>query len=230
MAGIASCGLVSLDHVEVVPNNANGKDDQKQFQEPEEEDNVDYSKRAQWLRAALLGANDGLISVASLLMSVGAVKTDGKAMLLAGFAGSVAGASSMAIGEFVSVYTQYEVEVAQMKRDKSNGGGNEKDIEMGIEKENLPNPFVAAFASALSFSVGALGPLLAAAFIKDYNIRLLVLVAVASLALVVFGGVGAVLGKVPVVRSCVRILLGGWMAMAISYALTKLVASSGLEL
>ncbi|KAI4300000.1 hypothetical protein L6164_033420 [Bauhinia variegata] len=128
-------------------------------------------------------------------MGVGAVKTDVKDMLLAGFAGSVAGASSMAIGEFVSVYTQYKVEVAQMKRDKR-----------------------------------ALVPLLAAALIKDYNIRLLVLVALASLALVVFGGVGAVLGKVPIVGSCVRILFGGWMAMAISYGLTKLLASSGLEL
>ncbi|KAI4299999.1 hypothetical protein L6164_033419 [Bauhinia variegata] len=230
MAGLSPCGLVSLNHVEVVQNHANETDVEKQFQQPDEEDNFDYSERGQWLRAALLGATDGLVSVASLLMGVGAVKTDVKAMLLAGFAGSVAGASSMAIGEFVSVYTQYEVEVAQMKRDKSIGEGNEKDTEMGIEKENLPNPFKAAFASALSFSVGALVPLLAAAFIKDYNIRLLVLVAVSSLALVMFGGVGAVLGKVPIVGSCVRILFGGWMAMAISYGLTKLLASSGLEL
>ncbi|KAI4300001.1 hypothetical protein L6164_033421 [Bauhinia variegata] len=117
MAGLSACGLVSLNHVEVVSNHANEKDAEKQFQQPDEEDHFDYSERGQWLRAALLGANDGLVSVASLLMGVGAVKTDVKAMLLAGFAGSVAGASSMAIGEFVSVYTQYEVEVAQMKRE-----------------------------------------------------------------------------------------------------------------
>ncbi|KAI4296308.1 hypothetical protein L6164_036276 [Bauhinia variegata] len=224
MAGLGSCGLVSLNHIEVVPNQAN-ENDQKQFQEPKEEDNFDYSQRAQWLRAALLGANDGLVSIASLLMGVGAVKTDVKAMLLAGFSGSVAGASSMAIGEFVSVYTQYEIEVAQMKRDNI-GEGNEKDMEMG----NLPNPFQAAFASALSFSVGALVPLLAAAFIKDYKIRLGVVVAVASLALVVFGAVGAVLGKVPVMRSCVRVLLGGWIAMAITFGLTKSLNSCGLDL
>lgn len=77
---------------------------------------VDYAQRAQWLRAAVLGANDGLVSVASLMMGIGAVKPDAKAMLIVGFAGMVAGACSMAIGEFVSVYTQYDIEKAQMRR------------------------------------------------------------------------------------------------------------------
>lgn len=73
-------------------------------------------QRAQWLRAALLGANDGLVTVASLMMGVGSIKEDVKAMLLVGFAGLVAGACSMAIGEFVSVCTQRDIETAQMKR------------------------------------------------------------------------------------------------------------------
>ncbi|KAJ1402288.1 Ccc1 family [Sesbania bispinosa] len=72
---------------------------------------IDYSQRGQWLRAAMLGANDGLVSVASLMMGVGAVKEDINAMLLAGFVGIVAGDCSMAIGEFVSVYTQYDIEI-----------------------------------------------------------------------------------------------------------------------
>lgn len=82
----------------------------------EEKEEVDYMQRAQWLRAALLGANDGLVTVASLMMGVGSIKEDVKAMLLVGFAGLVAGACSMAIGEFVSVCTQRDIEVAQMKR------------------------------------------------------------------------------------------------------------------
>ena len=201
--------------------------DSKHCQRIEEGDNVDYFQRAQWLRAAVLGANDGLVSVASLMMGVGSVKEDIKPMLLAGFAGLFAGACSMAIGEFVSVYTQRDIEVAQIKRENSmKVGENEEEG----EKEKLPNPFQAAFASALAFSVGAVMPLLAAAFIKPHKVRLGVLVLVASLALVVFGIVGAVLGKTPKVKSSIRVLVGGWMAMAITFGLTKLIGSDGLQM
>uniref|UniRef100_A0A0R0FW29 Vacuolar iron transporter n=1 Tax=Glycine max TaxID=3847 RepID=A0A0R0FW29_SOYBN len=115
----------------------------------EEEKGFDYAKRAQWLRAAVLGANDGLLSTASLMMGVGAVRKDVKSMILTGVAGLVAGACSMAIGEFVSVYSQYDIELAQMKRE-----GNMD------QKDKLPNPYYAAFASALAFAVGAGVPLL----------------------------------------------------------------------
>ncbi|KAL0334454.1 UNVERIFIED_CONTAM: Vacuolar iron transporter1 [Sesamum angustifolium] len=156
---------------------------------PEVEE-FDYSKRAQWLRAAVLGANDGLVSIASLMMGVGAVKDDVKVMILTGFAGLFAGACSMAIGEFVSVYSQLDIEVAQMKREKRMVENDEEDV----EKEKLPNPFQAALASALAFSLGAIVPLLAAAFIADYKVRLAVVVVATTAALVAFGGVGAVLG------------------------------------
>jgi len=188
----------------------------------------DYSKRSQWLRAAVLGANDGLVSTASLMMGVGAVKQDIKVMILTGFAGLVAGACSMAIGEFVSVYSQLDIEVAQMKRDKQKMGVNGEIREEEKEKESLPNPVQAATASALAFSVGALVPLLAASFIKDYKVRLGVVVGAVSLALMVFGWLGSVLGKAPVLRSSLRVLVGGWLAMAITFGLTKLIGSSGL--
>jgi CRISPR/Cas system-associated protein Csx1 len=98
-------------------NNTTTIVDKKQNQsiDENESNNIDYSQRAQWLRAAMLGANDGLITVASLMIGIGAIKEDISVMLLAGFAGLVAGACSMAIGEFVSVYTQYDIEIAQMK-------------------------------------------------------------------------------------------------------------------
>ncbi|KAM5562334.1 vacuolar iron transporter [Rosa sericea] len=196
-------------------------------------DDFDYSKRSQWLRAAVLGANDGLISTASLMMGVGAVKQDIKAMILTGFAGLVAGACSMAIGEFVSVYSQLDIEVAQMKRDNNNNKQNSPVVhvvgdEEGEEKENLPNPLQAAAASALAFSVGAMVPLLAASFIREYRARLGAVAAAVTLALMVFGWLGAALGKAPVLRSTIRVLVGGWMAMAITFGLTKLIGSSGL--
>ena len=230
MAAGAPCGLVSLNHVGVVPNHAN-EVDQKQTKVTQDDANIDYLQRAQWLRAAVLGAIDGLVSVASLMMGVGAVKRDVKAMLLAGFAGCVAGACSMAIGEYVAVYTQYEVEVGQMKRDMmKNMSKDEKDVENGVEtRRSLPNPLQAAMASAFSFAIGAVIPLLSAAFVPDYKIRLVLVVAVSSLALVGFGCLGAELGKTPKVRSSVRILVGGWMAMAITFGLTKLMGPSALE-
>ncbi|XWS23567.1 hypothetical protein CRYUN_Cryun28dG0026100 [Craigia yunnanensis] len=201
--------------------------EQQTSMELEAQDDFNYSKRSQWLRAAVLGANDGLISTASLMMGVGAVKQDIKAMILTGFAGLVAGACSMAIGEFVSVYSQLDIELAQIKRDKQRCENRKIEEEKG-EKEALPNPLQAAAASSLSFSVGAMVPLLAASFIREYKVRLGVVIGAVSLALLVFGCMGAVLGKAPIVRSAVRILVGGWLAMAITFGLIKLIGSSGL--
>ncbi|KAJ0517104.1 putative Ccc1 family protein [Helianthus annuus] len=197
---------------------AEEQSDPRQSRSSPEED-FDYSQRGQWLRAAVLGANDGLVTVASLMMGVGAVKQDAKDMILSGFACLVAGACSMAIGEFVSVYTQLDIEVAQMKRENNQ---EEK------EREQLPNPMQAALASAVAFSLGAIVPLLAASFIGDHKVRMGVVVAAVSLALVIFGWIGSALGGTPVVMSCVRGLLGGLMAMAITFGLTKLIGTYGL--
>ncbi|KAL5715013.1 Vacuolar iron transporter 1 [Ranunculus cassubicifolius] len=192
-----------------------------------EEKEFDYAQRSQWLRAAVLGANDGLVSTASLMMGVGSVRKDVKVMILTGFAGLVAGACSMAIGEFVSVYSQLDIEVAQRKRNQEkklrNGenGGDE-------EEEHLPNPVQAALASALAFSVGALVPLLAASFVRNYRLRLGVIAIAVTFALLVFGGVGAVLGKAPLMRSGLRVLIGGWLAMAITFGLTGLIGNHAL--
>lgn len=206
--------------------------DQNQSQVPEvpKEENFDYSQRSQWLRAAVLGANDGLVSIASLMMGVGAVKEDVKVMFLTGFAGLVAGACSMAIGEFVSVYSQLEIELAQIKRETEMKNFNTEETLKEKDDEELPNPVKAALASALAFTVGAIVPLLAAAFIEDHKVRMIAVIAAVSLALVGFGGAGAVLGGAPVVRSCARVLLGGWMAMAITFGLTKGISSGGMKM
>ncbi|MED6138656.1 Vacuolar iron transporter 1 [Stylosanthes scabra] len=200
---------------------------QQQLENNEEEEEAakkkkefDYSKRSQWLRAAVLGANDGLVSTAALMMGVGAVRQDMKAMVLSGFAGLVAGACSMAIGEFVSVYSQLDIEIAQMKR--------QQEDEEEKEREGLPNPLQAAAASGFAFSVGAMVPLLAASFISEYKVRLGIVLGSVSLALILFGWLGATLGKAPPCRSCVRVFLGGWLAMAITFGLTKLIGETAL--
>ncbi|KAI3815397.1 hypothetical protein L1987_15064 [Smallanthus sonchifolius] len=193
---------------------------QNDFNIPISDEDFDYSQRGQWLRAAVLGATDGLVSVASLMMGVGAVKHEVKAMILTGFAGLVAGACSMAIGEFVSVSSQLDIEISHMKRI---GATN-----IESESEQLPNPMRAAAASALAFIFGAIVPLLAAAFIVNHKVRLAVVVAAVTIALAVFGWIGAFLGRTHVVKSCVRVLVGGWMAMAITFGLTMLIGSSRL--
>jgi VIT1/CCC1 family predicted Fe2+/Mn2+ transporter len=74
--------------------------------------------RAGWLRAAVLGANDGLISTSSLIMGVAAAQLSDQSVLLAGLAGLVGGALSMAAGEYVSVASQADGEAADLAREK----------------------------------------------------------------------------------------------------------------
>ncbi|KAL3382469.1 hypothetical protein AABB24_002142 [Solanum stoloniferum] len=215
--------MASITNIQELSKN---HDIEKQSNNMEVEQNlevliVDYSKRAQWLRAAVLGANDGLLSTSSLMMGIGAIHQDSKSMILTGIAGLVAGACSMAIGEFVSVYSQYDIEMSQLKRENATELFEEK-------KKKLPSPLQAAGASAFAFAIGAIVPLLGAAFVKDYHVRLGVMVAVVSLALLGFGGLSAYLGKAPFVKSSLRVLIGGWLAMGITFGFTKLVGVTGL--
>lgn len=76
-----------------------------------------FLQRSGWLRASVLGANDGIISTASLLMGVAAAGADNSALLVTGVAGLVAGALSMATGEYVSVSSQMDIEQADLARE-----------------------------------------------------------------------------------------------------------------
>ena len=76
------------------------------------------TERIGWLRAAVLGANDGIVSTASLILGVAAAETGKGAVLIAGVAGLVAGAMSMAAGEYVSVHSQADTEKADIEREK----------------------------------------------------------------------------------------------------------------
>lgn len=76
-----------------------------------------YNDRTSWLRAAVLGANDGIVSIASLIVGVAAAQTTQNTVLIAGMAGLVAGAMSMAAGEYVSVSSQADTEKADLERE-----------------------------------------------------------------------------------------------------------------
>lgn len=168
------------------------------------EQNHELSLRAQWLWAAVLGANDGFISVASLMMGAGVIKDEVRVAILTFLGGIFASACSLAVGELVSASSEMDVMIAQMKR------------------EGSTNLFRAALESSLAFSLGAFAPILVAAYISEYSFMLAVaMVAAATLVLATFGCIGAALGRSRVVSSCVRVLVGGWMAMAVAVSFTK---------
>ena len=94
--------------------------------------------RVGWLRAAVLGANDGIVSTASLLLGVAAAGATRESMLVAGTAGRVAGAMSMAAGEYVSVHSQADVEAADLERER-----RELETDNASEHRELAGIYVA---------------------------------------------------------------------------------------
>jgi vacuolar iron transporter family protein len=161
--------------------------------------------RLNGLRAAVLGANDGIVSVAAIVMGVAAANPGPTIVLTAGIAGLVAGALSMAAGEYVSVSSQ---------RDAERSGG--------VEAEQQSNPWHAAFASLGAFVIGGLVPLLVALMPWGSAIVPAVFVAV-LLALVVTGAVSARFGRSPVAPAVRRNVIGGSVAMVVTYAIGTLV-------
>ena len=96
-----------------------------------------YSERIGWLRAAVLGANDGIVSTASLVVGVAAAEAARGDVLVAGTAGLVAGAMSMAAGEYVSVSSQADTEKADLARER-----HELENDADFEREELAGIYV----------------------------------------------------------------------------------------
>ncbi len=96
-----------------------------------------YAERIGWLRAAVLGANDGIVSTASLVVGVAAAHAARSEVLVAGTAGLVAGAMSMAAGEYVSVSSQADTERADLERER-----RELDEDVELERDELAGIYV----------------------------------------------------------------------------------------
>lgn len=160
-----------------------------------------YTTRSGWLRAAVLGANDGILSTTSLAIGIAAASTTREPIVLAAIAGLVAGALSMAAGEYVSVSSQADIETSDLNREKAELentpelelmelakiyeqrgldeklamqvaiqltdhdalGAHARD-ELGINEITMAKPMQAALASAASFIIGGLLPLLVSIF------------------------------------------------------------------
>lgn len=208
--------------------------------------------RVGWLRAAVLGANDGIVSTASLVLGVAAAGADAKAILVAGVAGLVAGAMSMAAGEYVSVSSQSDTEQADLAREREELatdpehehaeltgiyvkrgldkalatavatqlmrhdalGAHARD-ELGISDTLAARPVQAALASAATFAVGAVLPLLVVLLAPASAI--LWAVAVSSLLfLALLGALSGRAGGAPMGAATARVTFWGALAMALT--------------
>lgn len=104
---------------------------------PKPEAERHYAERIGWLRAAVLGANDGIVSTASLVVGVAAAQATRSNVLIAGVAGLVAGAMSMAAGEYVSVSSQADTEKADLERERDELATNEE-----FERDELATIYI----------------------------------------------------------------------------------------
>lgn len=212
-----------------------------------------------WLRAGVLGANDGIVSTAGIVVGVAAATAERSPIFTAGIAGLVAGAVSMALGEYVSVSTQRDTEKALLSKERrelredpvaeldelaalyeakglsvatartvaeeltaGDAFAAHAEIELGITPGELTNPWQAALSSAVSFTVGALLPLVAI-LLPPTAWRVPVTVITVLLALVLTGATSAVLGGAPKQRAVLRNVVGGGLALAITYGIGRLV-------
>ena len=215
-----------------------------------------------WLRAAVLGANDGIVSIAGLVVGVAGATTDFHTIAMAGIAGLIAGALSMAAGEYISVSTQRDTERAFIEKEKIALQDNPDEelrelaqtyeakglsaataqkvakelttndvlrahleAEFGLDEDDLTNPWHAAYASAISFTIGGLVPI-SAILLTPESIRVLVTFAAVVLALAATGYMSAKIGGAPIQRAIIRVICGGVAAMAITYAIGVLFGVS----
>lgn len=211
----------------------------------------------------MLGANDGLISTASLLVGVAAADADHNMLVITGIAGLTSGALSMAAGEYVSVSSQRDAELADLAREgreladypaaerdeleeiyrqrglSSELAGRVADElsarqdrlaihardELGIDVGALARPWQAAFASAASFVVGALIPVIVIA-VASNGARIPATIGATMLGLATLGVVGARLGGAAAGRGAARVVILGVLALLIALAIGRVTGAA----
>ncbi|GLC45708.1 hypothetical protein PLESTF_000470700 [Pleodorina starrii] len=231
------------------------------------DEHVHYSHRSPWLRAFVLGANDGLVSTAALMLGVGGGSDDLATMRLAGVAAWIAGALSMAAGEYISVASQRDTEEADVEKERQQQlkgpaarareleeligiyvkrGLNrdlarmvaveltEKDVirahardELGINLDEMANPTQAAVVSAIAFTAGAMIPLLSGAFLVNRIARLVLVSALSVAGLALFGLTGSLLGGAKPIIGAIRVVVGGCIAMGVTFGIGRALGGGG---
>lgn len=230
--------------------------DEREHDEPH---HGNIAQRLNWLRAGVLGGNDGIVSTAGIVLGVAGATASRTTILTAGVAGMAAGAMSMAVGEYVSVSTQRDTEHALLARERRELSETPEEelaeltemyaakglspdlaaevaqeltaldalaahaeVELGITPGNLTSPWHAAFASFVAFTVGALLPLLAIS-VPPPSLRVPTTVVAVLCALGLTGVISGRLGEAPLTRPFWRNVIGGTVAMAVTYGIGTLV-------
>lgn len=223
---------------------------------------VSHLAKLNWLRAGVLGANDGIVSISALVVGVAAATSDIGPIMIAGVAGLAAGAISMGLGEYVSVSSQRDSEIALIDKEKrelieqpevelaelqeiyENKGLSavtakqvakeltahdpiraHLEAELNILEAHIVNPWHAAFSSTGSFLVGALLPFLTVLFAAE-QFRIPATIAASIIALAGTGAAGAYLGGSSMLKSVIRVVVGGSAALAITFAIGSLFNTS----
>jgi len=224
--------------------------------------NNDLGERSNRIRAAVLGANDGIVSVAGLVLGVAGATTDNAALQAAGLAGLVAGALSMGVGEYVSVSSQRDTEHAAVEKERAelaeDPEGELRELtgiyiqkglspvlahqvaveltandplaahaqaELNIEPGNYVNPWSAALSSTVAFTFGALIPLLAI-LLSPVDLRVPITVVAVIVALAITGYLSAKLSGAAMSKALARNIIGGSLAMGITYFIGHLFGAS----
>lgn len=221
-----------------------------------------WAERLNWLRAGVLGANDGIVSVAAIVVGVAGATSALIPIASAGAAALVGGAISMALGEYVSVSSQRdsqrtliakeERELAEMPQqelaeltdlyiEKGLSPGTAARVaeeltakdalaahleaELNLSADEVLSPWDAARASALAFLVGGVLPL-AAMLVLPIAWRVPVTCLLVLAALAGTGALGGYLGRSRMLRPALRVVLGGALALAATYALGSLLGAT----
>lgn len=162
--------------------------------------------RLNWLRAAVLGANDGIVSVGAVVVGVAGATEARHTLIMTGLAALVGGAVSMALGEYVSVASARDSQRAHTAT---------------LDDDEVANPWHAALASAMAFIAGAVLPFLAVLLIPaPFLVPGTIGAVLVALALTGWGG--ARLGRAPALRPVLRVLVGGGLALGLTFAVGSL--------
>lgn len=217
-----------------------------------------------WLRAAVLGANDGIVSVSAVILGVAGASTPASFIVTAGVAALVAGALSMAAGEYVSVSAQRDTERALLAKERfeletspveeleelvviyekkglsrttaetvakeltaKDAFAAHVDAELGIDPNDLTNPWHAAFASSGAFFFGALIPILSV-IIPPASARIPAVFISVVVALLITGTLSAKAGGANKTRAAARVVLGGVLAMVVTFYIGKIFGVLGI--
>lgn len=219
------------------------------------------ASKLNWLRAGVLGANDGIVSTSSIIFGVAGASAAHSTVVLAGIAAIAAGAMSMAAGEYVSVSSQRDLEEAELEVEKAELEANpeaelkeltqllegrgidsglahevavqltERDpltaharLEIGIDPGAVSNPWAAAFASMIAFTVGGLIPFVVM-IVAPREIAIWVSGLAVVVALALTGWISAHLGGARWLPSISRNVIGGLLAMGVTFGVGRVAGT-----